>query len=82
MRESAEALIDNVVQSAVQGMHCAGCAAKIEKDLMAAVPKSDWKELPWLFKEHGRATCKAPMPSCSKCVLNKICPQQGVTKQH
>ena len=35
MRESAEALIDDVVQIAVQGMHCAGCVAKIEKDLRA-----------------------------------------------
>ena len=53
---------------------------KIEKDLMAVVPKSEWKRITWLFKDHGRAVCKAPVPVCSKCVLNSICPKQGVTK--
>lgn len=54
---------------------------KIEKDLMAVVPKSEWKRLTWLFKDHGRAVCKAPAPICGRCVLNRICPKNGVTKQ-
>ncbi|MEK6837906.1 MAG: endonuclease III, partial [Nanoarchaeota archaeon] len=53
---------------------------KIEKDLMAVVPKSEWKRITWLLKDHGRAVCRAPVPYCGKCVLNKICPKQGVTK--
>lgn len=53
---------------------------KVEKDLMAVVPKSDWKTITWLLKDHGRAVCKAPVPYCSKCVLNKICPKQGVAR--
>lgn len=53
---------------------------KVEKDLMAVVPKSEWKRVTWLMKDHGRAVCRAPVPYCSRCVLNKICPKQGVTK--
>ncbi|MBI2549964.1 endonuclease III [Candidatus Woesearchaeota archaeon] len=54
---------------------------KIEKDLMAAVPKSEWKRITWLLKDHGRAVCRAPVPFCSKCVLDKVCPKNGVTKK-
>ena len=54
---------------------------KIEKDLMALLPKEEWKRFTWLMKDHGRAVCRAPVPACSKCVLNKICPKNGVKKQ-
>jgi endonuclease-3 len=54
---------------------------KIEKDLMALLPKSEWKRITWLMKDHGRAVCKAPVPYCSKCILNKLCPKQGVTER-
>jgi len=54
---------------------------KIEKDLMAIVPREDWKVFPWLMKDHGRAVCRAPIPSCSKCILNRICPKAGVTEK-
>jgi endonuclease-3 len=53
---------------------------KIEKDLMKLYPKEKWYKLTYLFIEHGRAVCKAPTPTCSNCVLNKICPKKGVTK--
>ncbi|MBI4153076.1 endonuclease III [Candidatus Woesearchaeota archaeon] len=56
-------------------------AVKSEMELMQAIPKSEWKTLPWLMKNHGRAICKAPTPVCSKCVVNKFCPKQGVTKK-
>jgi len=51
---------------------------KIEQDLMNLLPKSEWKKIPYLLKDHGRAVCKAPVPYCSRCVLNKLCPKQGV----
>ncbi len=54
---------------------------KIEQDLMKLVPKAEWKKVPYLFKDHGRAVCKAPVPSCGRCFLNRICPKQGVTKK-
>lgn len=54
---------------------------KIEKDLMAIVPKPEWKRITWLLKDHGRAVCRAPVPFCSKCMLNNLCPKNGVAKQ-
>ena len=53
---------------------------KIEQDLVKIIPKSDWKKIPYLLKDHGRAVCR-PLPECSKCVLNKTCPKQGVGKK-
>jgi endonuclease III len=47
---------------------------KIEQDLMKLVPKSRWFKLSYLFIEHGRAVCKAPVPRCADCVLADICP--------
>ena len=54
---------------------------KVEKDLMAEVPKEEWKRITWLMKDHGRAVCKAPVPYCSRCILNKICPKNGVNER-
>jgi len=54
---------------------------KVEQDLMRLLPKVEWKKVPYLLKDHGRAVCKAPVPECSRCFLNKLCPKQGVTKK-
>ncbi len=54
---------------------------KIEQDLMKIVPRRMWNTYTYLIIEHGRAVCKAPVPLCSRCVLNRICPKNGVTKQ-
>lgn len=51
---------------------------KIEKDLMDLVPKDRWFELSYLFIEHGRAVCRAPVPRCGECVLADICPSARV----
>jgi endonuclease-3 len=47
---------------------------KIEQDLMKLVPKDKWFQLSYLFIEHGRAVCKAPVPRCGECVLADLCP--------
>ena len=47
---------------------------KIEQDLMAALPKKDWWNFSNQLIHHGRYTCTAKKPKCSKCPLNKVCP--------
>jgi endonuclease-3 len=47
---------------------------KIERDLMAIVPKEKWMPLTDLLIFHGRQVCIAKKPKCQACVLNKICP--------
>ncbi len=52
----------------------------IERDLMALLPKSEWKRLPWLMKAHGRAVCTPRAPKCPRCVLNDLCSKVGVQR--
>lgn len=51
---------------------------KIERDLMAAVPRREWMPMTYLFIEHGRAICKAPTPLCEVCPVNHLCPSSRV----
>ena len=51
---------------------------KIERDLAALVPNSDWILLPHLLIAHGRKVCKARTPLCSECVLARLCPSAGI----
>jgi endonuclease-3 len=47
---------------------------KIERDLLAAVPKDDWLDFNFLLVEHGRALCQARKPKCPDCFLQRLCP--------
>lgn len=47
---------------------------KIEKDLMALVPREDWIDISHVLIFHGRRVCSARKPDCTNCVLNDICP--------
>jgi len=55
---------------------------KIEQDLEKIVPKEEWAKIAYRLKAHGRAVCKAPIPYCSKCFLDSLCPKNGVTKHY
>ena len=47
---------------------------KIERDLNALVPESDWIDFSHLLIAHGRKVCKARGPVCSGCALARLCP--------
>jgi endonuclease-3 len=53
---------------------------RAEKDLMEAFRKPDWESVNDLFIDHGRKVCKSQKPQCSRCVLSKDCPRNGVLK--
>lgn len=48
---------------------------KIERDLMAIVPKCDWVIFSHLLIFHGRAVCRALRPRCKGCPILNNCPQ-------
>lgn len=47
---------------------------KIEKDLMALVPKDEWVDFSHLIIFHGRRCCDARKPECGRCTLRHLCP--------
>jgi endonuclease III len=47
---------------------------KIERDLMDLIPRKDWIIFSHLLIAHGRKVCKARMPQCAECVVEKLCP--------
>jgi endonuclease III len=47
---------------------------KVERDLMALVPKAGWLDFNFLLVEHGRAICQARKPDCPRCFLRRLCP--------
>jgi endonuclease-3 len=53
---------------------------KIERDLMALLPRKDWLRISDLFVHHGRAVCVARRPKCSKCPVAAHCPRQGLQR--
>lgn len=57
-------------------------AKKIEQDLLPIVPKKYWDEYSLLMIYHGREICKAQIPYCSMCILDKLCPKVGVVKKY
>ena len=51
---------------------------KIERELMKALPQTDWIWFAHALILHGRAVCDARKPLCGECQLNRICPRKGV----
>ena len=48
--------------------------ARIEVELMALLPRSDWDLLSIRLIFHGRTVCKARRPGCGYCGLADLCP--------
>jgi endonuclease-3 len=49
-------------------------AEKIERDLMALVPREDWTLVSHLLIFHGRQVCIARRPRCGDCPVADLCP--------
>ena len=47
---------------------------KVERDLVALVPKTGWIDFAHRLILHGRAVCTARSPKCGVCPLNDVCP--------
>jgi len=52
---------------------------KVERDLMAILPKTFWLDTNFVLVNHGRATCTARKPLCELCVIRHLCPYTPIT---
>jgi endonuclease-3 len=52
--------------------------AKVERDLMAVLPKQEWTQVSHRLIFHGRRVCHARKPRCAECLLASLCPRIGV----
>ena len=51
---------------------------KIERDLMALIPRKEWTMFGHRMIFHGRQVCHARKPMCEQCQLAALCPRRGV----
>jgi len=56
------------------GLTTADDPVRVEQDLMALLPQSEWLAFNHRVIEFGRAICKAPRPHCAGCRLAELCP--------
>lgn len=55
------------------GLADAANVEETERQLMQAVPKSDWCDAHHWLIFHGRRVCKAQRPLCEECTLKALC---------
>ncbi|MEM1305154.1 MAG: endonuclease III, partial [Planctomycetota bacterium] len=51
---------------------------KVERDLIALLPKRQWVDFSHRMIYHGRAVCDARRPQCDACSMRRFCPRVGV----
>jgi endonuclease-3 len=51
---------------------------KIERDLIALLPREEWTRFALLLQDHGRKICKARKPECAICPVADLCPSAEV----
>ncbi|MFN0052717.1 MAG: endonuclease III [Planctomycetales bacterium] len=51
---------------------------KVERDLMALLPQSEWVAFSHRLIHHGRAVCIARRPRCEECPLRSLCDRVGL----
>jgi endonuclease-3 len=54
--------------------------SKVERDLTALLPQERWAKGHQLLVWHGRRTCAARAPACSRCPVEPLCPKRGVPR--
>ncbi len=54
-------------------------AEKIESDLMAIIPRSEWNDFSLRLIYFGREICTARKPACPDCWLDALCPYPDKT---
>lgn len=47
----------------------------VERQLMAALPREDWREAHHWLIFHGRRVCHSQKPDCDHCTLRQYCPE-------
>jgi endonuclease III len=56
---------------------------KIEKQLMAIVPRERWNDIGMAISFLGREICRPTNPKCEICVMNKVCwHHNGITEEN
>jgi len=51
---------------------------KVEHEVGALIPKSEWTMLSHRLIFHGRRVCHARKPACGACPIAPLCPSYGV----
>ncbi len=51
---------------------------RVEEDLRRLLPPERWGVAHQLLVWHGRRTCSARNPACSRCPVEDLCPKRGV----
>jgi endonuclease-3 len=54
--------------------------AEVEEELSGLLPPERWGRAHQLLIWHGRRTCAARRPHCSRCVVKELCPKVSVTE--
>jgi endonuclease-3 len=50
---------------------------KIEQEVGALIPRSEWTILSHRLIWHGRRVCHARRPACGACAIARLCPSYG-----
>ena len=74
-KKSEGVVVDTHVKRIVNllGLSSQKDPVKIEQDLNLIVPKKYWDNFSLWLIAHGRETCVARRPSCSRCLIKKYC---------
>ena len=51
---------------------------KVEKDLMAMIPREEWINFAHRLIHHGRRVCQSRRPRCEECAFADLCPRIGL----